>query len=83
MLSLPTIEVSGKERLKLLQRLDPARGWENLRDQRYCPFCRGIFSGREVGIVGGTRGLGRYVCNVRLRDALEWPRLGCRRVTAS
>lgn len=55
--SLPTIEVSGKERLKLL-RLDPARRWANLREERYCPLCRGTFGGREIGIVGGTRGYG-------------------------
>lgn len=69
MLSLPAIEVSGKERLKLLQRLDPARGWENLRDQRYCTFCGGIFSGREVVIVGGTRGSGPL--------RLQCPTTGC------
>ncbi len=58
MVSLPTIELSAKDQLDLLRRLDSTHEWESVCDQRYCPCCRELFSGREVDLVGGTRGFG-------------------------
>lgn len=67
MVSLPTIELSAKERLDLLRRLDSTHKWGSVRDQRYCPCCRELFSGREIDLVGGTRGFGplRLQCPTR------------------
>jgi hypothetical protein len=55
---LPIIELPAKEHLRILQRLDRAHDWESLREQRRCRACGDVFSGREVEIVGGTRGYG-------------------------
>ena len=42
----------------MLQRLDRAGAWEDLREERCCRACGETFTGREVEIVGGTRGYG-------------------------
>ncbi|HYY14818.1 MAG TPA: hypothetical protein VE758_10345 [Chthoniobacterales bacterium] len=61
------IELSGADRLAVLQRLDQFRKWSSLDEQRYCLVCGRIISGREIYIVGGTRGTGplRLVCPTR------------------
>ena len=61
------IELSGAERLAVLQRLDQFRKWRSLDEQRYCLVCGRIITGREIYIVGGTRGTGplRLVCPTR------------------
>jgi hypothetical protein len=58
MYSLPIVELSAKEHLKVLQRLDRAHEWHSVREQRRCRACGDTFSGREIEIVGGTRGYG-------------------------
>ena len=67
MISLPTIELPAKERLELLRRLDSTHKWGSVREQRFCPCCGELFSGREVDLVGGTRGFGplRLQCPTR------------------
>src|SRR5436305_14326404 len=64
---LAPIELSGMERLEILQRLDRFRKWYSLDDKRYCLACGQIIEGRGVLIVGGTRGTGplRLICSTR------------------
>src|SRR5205085_9904105 len=58
------IEVKAEDKLRWLRRLDGDRGWESLDDHRCCRRCGRAFSGRQVQLVGGTRGHGpvRFVC---------------------
>jgi hypothetical protein len=58
------IEVGAEDKLRWLRRLDGGRGWESLDDHRVCRGCGKTFSGRQVQLVGGTRGHGpvRFVC---------------------
>ena len=64
---LTPIEVSPAEKLELLQRLDRYRKWRSLEDQRYCLACGQIIQGRDILIIGGTRGTGplRLTCPTR------------------
>ena len=64
---LAPIELSGAEKLEILQRLDRYRKWHSLDDKRYCLACGQIIEGRGVLIVGGTRGTGplRLICSTR------------------
>jgi hypothetical protein len=61
---LTPIEVSGGDKLELLQRLDRYRKWQSLDEKRYCLACGRLIEGHDVLIVGGTRGTGplRLVC---------------------
>ena len=64
---LAPIELSGMEKLEILQRLDRFRKWYSLDDKRYCLACGQIIEGRDVLVVGGTRGTGplRLICPTR------------------
>jgi hypothetical protein len=64
---LAPIEVSAAEKLELLQRLDRYRKWQSLDEKRYCLACGRIIEGRDILIVGGTRGTGplRSICPTR------------------
>jgi hypothetical protein len=64
---LAPIELSGTEKLEILQRLDRYRKWHSLNDKRYCLACGQIIEGCDVLVVGGTRGTGalRLVCPTR------------------
>lgn len=61
---LSPIELSDAEKLEILQRLDRYRKWSSLDEKRYCLACGHIINGREVMVVGGTRGTGplRLIC---------------------
>ncbi len=61
---LVPIELSGAETLELLQRLDRYRKWLSLEEKRYCLACGRIIEGRDILVVGGTRGTGplRLIC---------------------
>ena len=61
---LAPIEVTAAEKLDLLQRMDRYRKWQSLDEKRYCLACGQIIEGRDVLIVGGTRGTGplRLTC---------------------
>lgn len=61
------IKVDGYDKLHWLRRLDAARSWEFLDDQRYCFFCGRTFSGRQVQLIGGSRPFGplRAACPTR------------------
>jgi len=64
---LAPIELSGMEKLEILQRLDRFRKWYSLDDKRYCLACGQVIEGRNVLVVGGTRGTGplRLICPTR------------------
>jgi len=64
---LAPIVLSGTEKLEILQRLDRFRKWRSLDDKRYCLACGQIIEGRDVLVVGGTRGTGplRLICPTR------------------
>jgi hypothetical protein len=61
---LSAIELSAAEKLELLQRLDRYRKWRSLEEKRYCLACGRLIEGRDILIVGGTRGTGplRLTC---------------------
>jgi len=61
---LPPLKLSEQEKLEALQRLDRFRKWRSLDDKRYCLVCSTIITGREIHIIGGTRGAGplRVIC---------------------
>lgn len=58
------IEVEAEDQLRWLRRLDECREWKSLDDNRVCRCCGRTFSGRQVQLVGGTRGHGpmRFIC---------------------
>ena len=58
------IEVEAEDKLRWLRRLDGGHGWKSLDDHRMCGCCGKTFSGRQVQLVGRTRGHGpvRFVC---------------------
>jgi len=61
---LPPLKLSEQEKLEALQRLDRFRKWRSLDEKRYCLVCSAIITGREIHIMGGTRGTGplRVIC---------------------
>src|ERR1700680_3492399 len=61
---LPPLKLSEQEKLEALQRLDRFRNWRSLDEKRYCLVCSTIITGREIHIIGGTRGTGplRVIC---------------------
>jgi hypothetical protein len=61
------IDLSAGDKLQVLQRLDHFRKWHSLDEQRYCLSCSKIITGRDIYVVGGTRGTGplRLVCPTR------------------
>jgi len=61
---LAPIELSGPDKLEILQRLDRYRKWQSLEEKRYCLACGQIIEGHDILVVGGTRGTGplRLIC---------------------
>lgn len=64
---LPPIELLDPDKLHILRRLDQFRAWQSLDDKRYCLSCGKLITGREILVVGGTRGSGplRVICPTR------------------
>ena len=64
---LAPIELSGPEKLEILQRLDRYRKWQSLDNKRYCLACGQLMEGHDILVVGGTRGTGplRLICPTR------------------
>jgi hypothetical protein len=64
---LAPIELSGADKLEILRRLDRYRKWQSLEEKRYCLACGQIIEGRDIKVVGGTRGTGplRLICPTR------------------
>jgi len=71
-------KLSDEEKLEILQRLDRFRQWQFLDEKRYCLVCGEIITGREIEVIGGTRGNGplRIICPTKHCDAMpmEWVR---------
>jgi hypothetical protein len=61
---LSPIQLSDRDKLEILQRLDRFRKWHSLDDKRYCLCCCSLITGHEIDVVGGTRGTGplRVIC---------------------
>jgi hypothetical protein len=68
-LSPASIKLSANSKLDLLQRLDRSGCWHSIDDRRYCTICGHTITGRQIEVVGGTRGLGPL--------RLECPTEGC------
>jgi hypothetical protein len=58
------IQLSDRDRLETLRRLDQFRQWRSLDEKRYCLVCSKIITGRQIQVIGGTRGTGplRIIC---------------------
>jgi len=56
-LASPT-KLSDEEKLETVRRLDQFRQWRSLDEKRYCLVCGKIITGRQVRVMGGTRGNG-------------------------
>jgi len=73
---LPVIELSDSDKLDTLRRLDQFRKWQALDDQRYCLCCGNLLTGRDIQVVGGTRGAGplRAICPTERCNAIpmDW-----------
>ena len=73
-----SIKLSDEEKLDVLQRLDRFRQWHFLDEKRYCLVCGKIITGREIQVIGGTRGNGplRIICPTEHCAAMpmEWVR---------
>jgi hypothetical protein len=61
---LPSIFLPDDDKLRVLRRLDQFRAWQSLDDKRYCLTCGKLITGRDIRVVGGTRGNGplRIIC---------------------
>ena len=61
---IPAIGLSDSDKLDTLRRQDQFRKWSSLDDKRYCLSCGTIVTGRDIEIIGGTRGAGplRAIC---------------------
>jgi hypothetical protein len=72
------IKLSDEAKLNILQRLDQFRQWHFLDEKRYCLVCGEIITGREIQVIGGTRGNGplRIICPTENCNAMpmEWVR---------
>jgi hypothetical protein len=58
------VNLSDKDKLEVLGRLDQFRVWCSLDEKRYCLACGRIITGRQIQVIGGTRGNGplRITC---------------------
>ena len=58
------INLSDADKLEALRRLDQFRSWHSLDEKRYCLVCDKIITGRQIRVIGGTRGNGplRLIC---------------------
>lgn len=56
--------LADQDKLRILQRLDQFRIWRSLEDKRYCLLCGKLVTGRDILVIGGTRGNGplRIIC---------------------
>jgi hypothetical protein len=61
---LPIIALPDEDKLQVLRRLDQFRAWRSLEDKRYCLACGKIITGRDIQVIGGSRGNGplRIIC---------------------
>ena len=55
---LTETRLSDDQKLEALRRLDQFRQWRSLEEKRYCLVCGKVIMGRQIQVVGGTRGNG-------------------------
>jgi hypothetical protein len=73
---LATMRLGDQDKLETLRRLDQFRHWRSLDDKRYCLGCSKLISGRQIQVIGGTRGNGplRIICPTQRCPAIpmDW-----------
>jgi hypothetical protein len=78
MLLGPPLQLNDVDKLVVLKRLDQFNQWCSLDDERTCQRCGRRLTGRDLVVVGGTRGCGplRVICPTRLCNSipLDWIR---------
>src|SRR4051794_30264291 len=63
------LRLSSSAKLMLLRRLDSRHHWASLDAARFCSRCNKTISGRQIEVIGGTRGHGPL--------RLQCPTKGC------
>jgi hypothetical protein len=70
------INLSDKDKLEMLRRLDQYRVWRSLDEKRYCLVCGRILTGWQIQVIGGTHGNGplRISCPTKLCHSIpmDW-----------
>jgi len=51
-----SIKSSDEEKLNILRRVDQFRQWRSLDEKRYCLVCGEMITGRQIQVIGDTRG---------------------------
>jgi hypothetical protein len=73
---LAAVQLADQDKLETLRRLDQFRHWRSLDDKRYCLGCSKLISGRQIQVIGGTRGNGplRIICPTQRCPAIpmDW-----------
>ena len=73
---LAAVRLGDQDKLETLRRLDRFRHWRSLDDKRYCLGCGKLISGRQIQVIGGTRGNGplRIICPTQRCPAIpmDW-----------
>jgi hypothetical protein len=61
------VEMPDEEKLETLRRLDQFRWRRCVDKRRYCLVCCKIITGRQIQVIGGTRGNGplRVICSTK------------------
>jgi hypothetical protein len=71
-----SIKLSDEEKLNLLRRVDEFRQWHSLDEKRYCLVCGEMITGRQIQVIGDTRGNAqlRLTCPTEQCNAMpmEW-----------
>jgi hypothetical protein len=72
----PPVQLSDEDKLAVLRRLDQFRPWQSLDDERICWRCGRQMTGREIIVIGGSRGCGplRIICPTRMCNSvpIDW-----------
>jgi hypothetical protein len=71
-----SIRLSDEEKLNILRRVDQFREWHSLNEKRYCLVCGEMITGRQIHVIGDTRGNAqlRLSCPTEYCNAtpIEW-----------
>jgi hypothetical protein len=79
MLFASPIQLSDADKLDVLRRLDRFRRWHSLDEERICRRCQKHLTGRDIVVIGGSRGCGplRIICPTTTCNSIpmDWQRL--------
>ena len=79
MLFSSPVELSDNDKLDVLRRLDRFRRWNSLDEERICRRCDKHLTGRDIIVIGGSRGCGplRIICPTPTCNSIpmDWQRL--------